>query len=86
MKIYMLIPLMVGDAIEMKEQNGYISTGNMVREYSKRFGEKNKYYIDRSSEKSWKSTGMKNLHYDNSARCQKAYFYDAFRPCDITRR
>lgn len=86
MKIYMLIPFIVGDTVEMKEQDGNIYKGNMTREYSKRFGEKNKYYIDRSSSMSWEATGMKNLHYYTSDRCQRAYFYDVFRPCDITRR
>lgn len=86
MTIYMLIPFMVGDTVEVKEQNGYISKSAMCREYSKRFGEKNKYYIDRSSAKSWETTCMKNLHYDISDRCQKTYYYDVFRPCDITRR
>ena len=86
MKIYMLIPFMVGDTVEMKERGGYTSKGAMVREYSKRFGEKNKYYIDQSSDELWEMSDMKNLHYDTSDRCQKAYFYDVFRPCDITRR
>lgn len=86
MTIYMLIPFMVGDTVEMKEPTGYISTGDMVREYSKRFGKKNKYYIDRSSDELWGMSYMKNLHYDNSDRCQRAYYYDVFRPCDITRR
>ena len=86
MQIYMLLPFVAGDTVEMKEQSGYVSKGDMTREYSKRFGEQNKYYIDRSSSKSWEMTNMKNLHYDVSDRCQKAYFYDVFRPCDITRR
>lgn len=86
MKIYMLLPFVVGDTVEMTEQNGYVSKGDMTREYSKRFGEKNKYYIDRSSSMSWEMTSMKNLHYDNSDRCQRTYYYDVFRPCDITKR
>ncbi len=83
MNIYMLIPFMVGDNIEVKEQNGFILKGNMVREYAKRFGEKNKYYIDRSSDIVWEISEMKDLHYNDSI---KSYYYDVFRPGDITRR
>lgn len=86
MTIYMLIPFVAGDTVEVKDPTGYISTGDMTREYAKRFGEKNKYYIDRSSDEVWEMSYMKNLHYDNSDRCQRAYYYDVFRPCDITRR
>jgi hypothetical protein len=81
MTIYMLLPFMAGDTIEMKEKGGYTSKGALVREYSKRFGEKNEYYIELCE-----TSGSKNLHYDISDRCQKTYYYDAFRPCDITRR
>ena len=83
MKIYMLIPFMVGETVEMKEREGYTSKGALVREYSKRFGEKNKYYVDLSFVDLWKTSESKNMYYNN---CQKSYFYDAFRPCDITRR
>lgn len=86
MTIYMLLPFVAGDTVEMKDPNGFISKGDMTREYSKRFGEKNKYYIDRSSDELWEISYMKNLHYYISDRCQKTYYYDVFRPCDITRR
>lgn len=83
MKIYMLIPFVAGDAVEIKDPSGYVSTGNLVREYSKRFGEKNKYYIDRSWETIWEMSGSKSMYCDDR---QKHYYYDVFRPCDITRR
>ena len=54
MKIYILLPFVAGDTVEMKEQDGNIYKGAMTREYSKMFGNQNKYYIDRSSSMSWK--------------------------------
>ena len=83
MKIYMLIPIMVGNTVEVKDPTGYISTGALTREYSKRFGEKNKYYIDRSSDEVWEMSESKYMYYNS---CAKTYYYDVFRPCDITRR